>query len=72
MKLLVLVTEINNSELTTLFPLIISAAIHPSVPVIPDFLENDAFPTFTFLHSPKSDISALTRFLLSGKEINTL
>ena len=68
------VTITHTSLLLTVLPLpcTISGAIHPSVPVIPDRLENEARPVCSFLHNPKSDIIALTCPLLVGIDSNTL
>ena len=51
---------------------IISGAIQPSVPAKPDLLEKDMRPTFSFLHSPKSEIMARTSPLALGTDISTL
>lgn len=68
------ITNCYNIQLLTVLPLpwIISGAIQPSVPVIPDRLENEVRPLCNFLHSPKSDIIALTCPLLVGIDNNTL
>ncbi len=57
---------------TLLLPSSSSGAIHPSVPVIPDFVDKDTFPWANFRHSPKSDILVFTFPFTSGKERRTL
>jgi len=53
-----------------LLPCNISGAIHPSVPLMPDLL-NDDLPVESLRHSPKSDIIARTHPLGAGKDSNT-
>lgn len=59
-------------QLTILFsPNSISGAIHPSVPVVPDFFEKEILPFANFLHMPKSDIKALISPEELGIDIKT-
>lgn len=50
----------------------ISGAVHPSVPAIPEFLEKECLPAANFLHSPKSEINALTSPPYPGNDNKTL
>lgn len=67
--LLKLQLEINETFLMSINSLILttrlsflkdSGAIHPSVPMPPDFAVKDAFPCGSLRHKPKSDIRTLT------------
>lgn len=60
-----------STDVVVLRPAIISGAIHPSVPVIPDRREKLAFPVLNFLHRPKSEIMARTLLWTSGMEMST-
>lgn len=62
----------SGSKIPTILSLvaIISGAIHPSVPAVPDLLENDTRPLLNFLHRPKSEIIALTGPTF-GREMRT-
>ena len=64
----------NNKMLTirSLLSNIISGAIQPSVPAVPDLSDTDILPGLSFLQRPKSEITTLCKPNLLGSDISIL